>query len=302
MPFGLPRIDVPDWKTFPLLQLVLDTIPDPVFVKDREHRWIACNEGFCRLIGQRYDDLIGRSDPDYWPKEQAEVFWRHDDQVFNSGEPNENEEVATGADGVTRTIWTRKFPMKNDEGEVVGLCGIVTDVTLMKGRLREAERIAAENQEQRAIIAAQAALLDRMAMPVLRVGRGVLLMPLVGEINDRRATQALENLLQAVVQHGAEIVILDVTGVPLIDTDVARHLVRAVQAAELLGCRSVLVGIGPEIAKTLVGMEVDFGRITTRGTLESGLAHALQGARGPDQGPYQGPHQGPDRLGARRRA
>lgn len=275
MVFSLPCIDVADWKTFELLQLVLDTIPDPVFVKDRQHRWIACNPGFCRLIGQHYDDLIGRSDPDYWPKEQADVFWSYDDVVFNSGEPVENEEAATGSDGVTRTIWTRKFPMKNAQGEVVGLCGLITDITDLKRRHMEAERIAAENREQRAIIDAQAALLDRVAMPVIQIWQGILLMPLVGEINDRRAAQALESLLQAIGQRGAEFVILDITGVPGIDTAVARHLVRAVQAAELLGCRSVMVGIGPEIARTLVGLGVDFSRITTQGTLQSGLAYAM---------------------------
>ena len=96
MAFTLPRIDVSDWKTFELLPLVIDTIPDPIFVKDRQHRWIACNPGFCGLIGRRHEELIGRSDPDYWPKHQADLFWSYDDSVFDSGEPNENEEVATG--------------------------------------------------------------------------------------------------------------------------------------------------------------------------------------------------------------
>ncbi|XXX72858.1 PAS domain-containing protein [Sorangium sp. So ce134] len=275
MAFTLPCIDSSDWKTFELLQLVIDTVPDPIFVKDRRHRWIACNPGFCTLIGQSYGDLIGRSDPDYWPKEQADLFWSYDDLVFNSGEPSENEEQATGADGVTRTIWTRKFPMKNARGEVVGLCGLITDITDLKRRHMEAERMAAENREQRAIIDAQAALLDRMAMPVIQIWQGILLMPLVGEINDRRAAQALESMLVAIGQRGAEFVILDITGVPVIDTAVARHLVRAVQAAELLGCRSVMVGVGPEIAMTLVGLDIDFSRITTQGTLQGGLAYAM---------------------------
>ncbi|WP_437949876.1 PAS domain-containing protein [Sorangium sp. So ce296] len=275
MAFTLPCIDVSDWKTFELLQLVIDTIPDPIFVKDRRHRWIACNPGFCRLIGRRYEDLIGRSDPDYWPKEQAALFWSYDDIVFNSAEPSENEEHATGGDGVTRTIWTRKFPMKNAQGEVVGLCGLITDITDLKRRHMEAERIAAENREQRAIIDAQAALLDRMAMPVIQIWQGILLMPLVGEINDRRAAQALESMLVAIGQRGAEFVILDITGVPVIDTAVARHLIRAVQAAELLGCRSVMVGVGPDIARTLVSLDIDFSRIATQGTLQSGLAFAM---------------------------
>jgi len=62
MPFALPTIDPSDWTTFELLQCVVDTIPDPIFVKDRQHRWIACNQAFCVLFGQRYEDMIGRSD------------------------------------------------------------------------------------------------------------------------------------------------------------------------------------------------------------------------------------------------
>lgn len=275
MAFTLPCIEASDWRTFEVLQLVIDSIPDPIFVKDRQHRWIACNQGFCALVGHPYDDLIGRSDPDYWPKEQVEVFWRFDDLVFDSGEPNENEELATGADGVTRTIWTRKFPMRNAQGEVVGLCGFITDITDLKERHREAERMLAEYREQRAIIDAQAALLGRMAMPVLQIWQGILLMPFVGEINDRRAAQALESLLAAIGERGAEFVILDVTGVPVIDAPVARHLVRAAQAAELLGCRSVVVGISPEIARMLVELGIDIGRITTKGTLQGGLAYAM---------------------------
>lgn len=276
MAFLLPSIERDDWKTFLLLQLVLDTIPDPIFVKDRDHRVIACNQGFCRLIGQPYEVLIGASDPDFMPKEQAEVFWHFDDVVFHSGQPNENEELATSSDGVTRTIWTRKFPLRNIRGDVVGLCGVVTDITTMKERLQRAERLEAENREQRAVIEAQTKMLDQMSMPVLQVGQGVLLLPLIGEISDRRAERALQTLLGAIHVRGAEVVILDVTGVPSFDTAVAGHLMRAVQATELLGCQSVLVGIGPEIARTLVELQVDFGRVATHATLQDGIAFAMK--------------------------
>ncbi|MDI1483136.1 PAS domain-containing protein [Polyangium sp. y55x31] len=276
MAFLLPNIERDDWKTFLLLQLVLDTIPDPIFVKDRAHRVIACNQGFCRLIGQPYEVLIGASDPDFMPKEQAEVFWHFDDVVFRSGQSNENEELATSSDGITRTIWTRKFPLRNISGDVVGLCGVVTDITTMKERLQRAERLEAENREQRAVIEAQTAMLDQMSMPVLHVGQGVLLLPLIGEISDRRAERALQTLLGVIHERGAEIVIFDVTGVPRFDTAVAGHLVRAVQATELLGCQSVLVGIGPEIARTLVELQVDFGRVAIRATLQDGITFAMK--------------------------
>ncbi|EYF06451.1 PAS domain-containing protein [Chondromyces apiculatus] len=263
------------WGNAEFLQHAIDILPDPIFVKDRRHRWMAINRSFSALLGQAPEAIIGKSDPDYHPKEQVEVFWEHDDLVFDSGEPDENEEVVTAGDGSLRTLWTRKFPMKADTGEVLGLCGIITDVTVMKQRLREAELIQAEHIRQQSTITAQAELLDRMAMPVLQIWQGVLLMPIVGELNRQRATLALQNLLDAVVRSQSHHLLLDLTGMPLVDTSVARYILHAVKAVELLGCTCVLVGIGPEIARTLVHLDVDLGKVVTKGTLQSGLAHVL---------------------------
>ena len=79
-------------------------------------------------------------------------------------------------------------------------------------------------------------------------------MPLIGVLDSRRAGRVLESMLESIADAGAQVVILDITGVPVVDTSVASHLVRAVQAAQLLGCRTLLVGISPEIAQTLVGL------------------------------------------------
>src|SRR4051812_15274033 len=103
MAFELPRIDPANWHSFELLQLVIDTIPDPVFVKDLEHRWIACNDGFGGLVGRTRVELIGKSDPDFFPPEQVKVFWQYDDELFRSGKPNDNEENITDVAGMTRT-------------------------------------------------------------------------------------------------------------------------------------------------------------------------------------------------------
>ncbi|MDQ2998778.1 MAG: STAS domain-containing protein, partial [Chloroflexota bacterium] len=91
-----------------------------------------------------------------------------------------------------------------------------------------------------------------------------------------RAAQVMENLLESVGRTGAQIVIIDITGVPIVDTSVASYLIRAVQATQLLGCQSILVGISPEIAQTLVGLGVDFSRIITRATLQNGLEYGLK--------------------------
>src|SRR3954454_1480566 len=117
-----------------LLQQIVDVIPSPVFVKDREHCWVIVNKAFCDLMARSAEELHGRSDDDFFPEEQVRVFWEVDDRVFASGEPIENEELHTDAHGTTRTIVTCKRLVGLADGTRL-VVGVITDVT----RYREAE-------------------------------------------------------------------------------------------------------------------------------------------------------------------
>jgi rsbT co-antagonist protein RsbR len=269
-------IDIATWQSYELLQNAVDALGDPFFAKDLQHRWVVCNQAFCAMLGRSLAELLGRSDPDFVPAEQAEVFWRGDDAVTSTGEPQASEETITPPDGATRYIWTRKWPMRDRHGRITGLCATITDITEIRRRQEQVQRLEAEIKEQMTIIEAQGALLDELSVPVIQVWDNVLLLPLIGIIESRRAARVLETLLDAVGRMGAEFVVIDITGVPVVDTAVASYLLRAVQATQLLGCQSILVGISPEIAQTLVGLGVDFGRITTRATLQNGLEHAFK--------------------------
>ena len=115
------------------LQAIIDVLATPVFVKDRSHRWVLLNQAMCEFIGHSRDELIGKSDYDFLPSEQADVFWEKDNLVFTTGEENENEEVLTDQSGALRTIVTRKRPVT-----VAGtplLVAVITDITAF----REAE-------------------------------------------------------------------------------------------------------------------------------------------------------------------
>ena len=268
--------DLSAWETFAFLQTAIDSLADPVFVKDLDHRFVAVNRALCELFGLPREALIGHSDPEFVPAEQVEVFWRIDDMVIASGQPHENEEELTDGAGNVRTIWTRKFPVRNAQGQVIALSVMITDITAIKRRQEQVERLEAAIQEKMAVIETQSSLLDQLAVPVIQVWDSILLLPLIGVIDSRRATQVTESLLQSIGRAGARFVILDITGVPMVDSSVASYLVRAVQAAQLLGCQSILAGISPEIAQTLVGLGVDFSHILTKATLQNGLAHALK--------------------------
>jgi rsbT co-antagonist protein RsbR len=100
-------------------------------------------------------------------------------------------------------------------------------------------------------------------------------MPLVGSIDSQRATRIMEGLLTAIAECKAECVIIDITGVPVVDTQVAQYLIQSAQASRLLGCEVALVGIGVEMAQTLVQLGVDFRTLNTLVNFQAGIAWAF---------------------------
>jgi len=111
---------------------------------------------------------------------------------------------------------------------------------------------------------------------VIKVYENVLVLPLVGAIDTERSHRIMEDLLVGITQHQAEMVILDITGVPLVDTAVANHLLQTIKAARLLGTRSILVGIRGEVAQALVHLQVDLAGVVTRSNLQAGIEYALE--------------------------
>lgn len=135
---------------------------------------------------------------------------------------------------------------------------------------------AAYNETREAIIKRQSSAMLEMSTPVLNLWKDMVLMPLVGVIDTARAQQIMESLLDAVVRHEARVVILDITGVPVVDTSVARHLTLTVSAVQMLGAQVILTGISPETAQTLVKLDIDLSQMMTRGSLRAGLQEALR--------------------------
>ena len=110
---------------------ILDTVADPVFVKDEQHRWVWHNKASCEMIGRPRHELLGKTDHDYFPKEEADVFHAKDAEVFATGKTNINEETFTDSGGVTYTIVTKKSVFEDAHGRKV-LVGSVRDVTGQK--------------------------------------------------------------------------------------------------------------------------------------------------------------------------
>jgi CheY-like chemotaxis protein/anti-anti-sigma regulatory factor len=139
------------------------------------------------------------------------------------------------------------------------------------------ERLRAEQDRarlQEEVIRMQAAMLEELSTPLIPLSDAVVIMPLVGTIDSKRAEQILAVVSQGVVSKGARVAIIDITGVPMVDTHVASVLIRASQAVRLLGAEVVLTGIRSRVARALVELDVDLGGLVTRGSLQAGITYA----------------------------
>jgi len=131
-----------------------------------------------------------------------------------------------------------------------------------------------KNREE--LIARQQQEMLELSTPVVQLWEGVLALPLIGTLDSARTQVVMESLLQKIVQTGAAIAIVDITGVPMVDTLVAQHLLKTVAAARLMGADCIISGIRPQIAQTIVHLGVDLGTVLTKATLADAFLVALQ--------------------------
>lgn len=125
------------------------------------------------------------------------------------------------------------------------------------------------------IITEQAEQLLELSTPVVKLWEGVVSVPLVGTLDSARAQVVMERLLQTLIDTGSAFAIIDITGVPAVDTQVAQHLLKTVMAARLMGAECIVSGIRPQIAQTIVALGIEFGDILTKATLADALRHAI---------------------------
>jgi rsbT co-antagonist protein RsbR len=173
-------------------------------------------------------------------------------------------------DGNIHLFQGTSTPMRNNRGEII-FNGVLLDITDRK----QAEEAIRQSQIQQEIILAQQATLEELSTPLIPISDTVMVMPLIGSMDSRRAQQVLDTLLRGVAAARAEIAIIDITGVSIVDTQVANTLIRAAQVVKLLGAQVMLTGIRPEVAQTLVGLGAQLP-IVTHSTLQSGIEYAMR--------------------------
>ena len=130
-------------------------------------------------------------------------------------------------------------------------------------------------EQRERIIERQRAEMIELSSPVVELWKGILAIPLIGALDSARAQEVMENLLEAIVERQAEIVIVDITGVRTVDTQVAQHLLRTAAAVRLMGAECIISGISPLIAQTMVQLGVDVGEVLTRASIRDALIHGF---------------------------
>src|SRR5688500_6496884 len=129
-------------------------------------------------------------------------------------------------------------------------------------------------QERERVIRQQQEAIRELSTPVLRVRERLLILPIIGVLDGQRARQLTEQLLRGIRTNRAKVVVIDITGVPTIDSTVANHLVQTVDASRLMGANVIITGLSPEIAQTLVTLGVELGKVNAVGDLQGGIEEA----------------------------
>lgn len=245
------------------LQAVIDNIMDAIITIDELGVIESFNPAAERMFSYPSKEVIGENVKMLMP-EHFSV--EHDGYLRNYRETGEAKIIGIGREVTGRRKDGTEFPAdlavtEMRVGERLKFVGIIRDFS--------------ERKHSEQLIAQQSQALMELSTPVIPILNDVIMLPLIGVIDSARAQQIIENLLDAVVENEAAVVIIDLTGVPIMDTAIAQHILQTVSATEMLGAKVIITGISPEISQTLVKLKVDFFRIRTRGSLAAGLVDAL---------------------------
>lgn len=264
------------------LETLMANLPGMVYrcLNDPQWTMVFVSAGTELLTGYSAEELLFNTAASFadliLPEEQPRV-WEKVQEAVAREEPYDLRYRIRTKNGPLKWVQENGRGIFADTGELLGLEGFIIDVS--EGVLAQEELV-----EKLRIIEAQRDAIRSLSTPIIEVWEGVLTLPIVGLVDSARAAEITQSLLAAVVQKRCRCAILDLTGVDSLDTSTADHILKMVQAVELLGARGVLVGIRPEVAHALVTLGVDLSRIVTLSNLRQALFASVVGwASGPSK-------------------
>ncbi|NJL33049.1 MAG: PAS domain S-box protein [Chloroflexaceae bacterium] len=245
-----------------LLNIILGNAPIVFYIYDSKGTFILSEGKGLERLGLQPGQVVGLN-----------LFELYKDNPYTASlhrQPLAGEVVNGSTIMGSGFFETWLIPIKDEQGEIVEVIGVALDVTERQYAEQEQARLRDE------LIIAQQVAIRELSTPLLPIANGVVIMPLVGSIDTGRAVQMMEALLEGVAQHRAHTAIIDITGVQVVDTQVANGFIQAAQAVQLLGARVIITGIQPQIAHALVTLGVELRGIVTRASLLDGVSFALR--------------------------
>jgi rsbT co-antagonist protein RsbR len=248
-----------------MLRILVDSIMEySIILLDSKGQVASWSPGAARLTGYCAEEIVGKN---------LSVFYTREDAT--KGNPDRELETATREGRSEDESWRSrkdgtKFwanvvitALRDIEGKLKGFGKITRDLTQRK---EGEERIKRQAQE----------ILEMATVPVVQVWDGIILVPLIGMLDSARTQQLMERLLRRLTETNSLVALIDITGVPAIDTQTAQHLIETIKAVRYIGSEVVLTGVRPAIAQTLVHLGTDLSGATTRSSLAGGLRVAFE--------------------------
>lgn len=224
---------------------------------------ITANEKFLAIVGYPLEEIEGKHhrifcEDSYANSNEYAEFW----QKLNRGEFDTGEYRRFGKNGREAFIQATYNPIFDLNGKPVRVLKIASDVTEKKRRENESAK--------------QAALIMDMSTPVMRLWDNILLLPIIGLLDSKRVQLIMEAALQNILDYQARFIILDIQGVPAIDSAVANYLIKVTKATKLMGCNCIVTGMSPQISQALVNLGIELGDIMTQSNLKDGVSTSLK--------------------------
>jgi rsbT co-antagonist protein RsbR len=221
------------------------------------------------MHGYTADELVGKNLSMFHTEEQIQQEVIPFNNLVMEKGSHQDEMGHRRKDGTTFPTWMAVALLTDEDGNPAGLAGTMRDITEQKQVEEERARF------QQSLIDAQQAALRELSTPIIPIMEGIIIMPLIGTIDSNRALAITRALLAGISTYRAKAVILDVTGVPIIDSGVADHLNKTIQAARLKGAQAIITGISSEIAEAIVDLGINWHEVDTLRDLQTGLVVAL---------------------------
>ena len=244
-------------------RLLVESVKDYAIVMlDPDGHVVSWNAGAERFKGYKAEEIIGKHFSCFYPAEAIERGVPEQELKAAAKDGRfEDEGWRVRKDG--KQFWANVIisALRNKNGTLRGFSKVTRDLT---ERTQAEERIKQQSRE-----------ITELSTPVMQVWQGVVVAPLIGSLDSQRTQQFMERLLGRIVETNSPVALVDIMGVPTIDTQTAQHLIETISAVRLLGAQVVLTGVRPAIAQTLVHLGIDLSGIMTRASLSAGLQVAL---------------------------